>query len=94
MTARDEGESPHEFDYEEWLKSVEGETVKITTPDVLGAQASKLMTPQTRTPYNEAYCENCDDWHLLVRFGDETVGHCPVCGRQPGMLELGTKREA
>lgn len=79
-----------EFDLGQWLESVEGETVVITTPDELGYMASKCYSSQA--DYNSTYCENCDDYHVLVRFEDEMVGHCPECGRQPGALELGTTR--
>lgn len=46
---------------------------------------------RSTSPKRPVYCMGCDDFRQLVATGeDEYVGHCPVCGRQPGALELGT----
>lgn len=85
---------PIKFDFDEWLESVEGKTVRVTAPDEnqLGHEAARLFTSPSM--YVLTWCENCEDHHCLVKTdSNETVGHCPRCGRQPGALELGTKQK-
>lgn len=50
---------------------------------------SKMRSPPT------TYCYECDDLVQLVqkRPGLEGDRRCPVCGRQPGALELGISSE-
>lgn len=79
---------------ENWLESVENTTVKLTAPekpDGLGAVGWKqyYVSP---CKHEQTWCENCEDYHVLIKNTDEVVGHCPECGRIPGMLELGKRK--
>lgn len=38
----------------------------------------------------DSYCEDCDTMVRLV-FRGTGRHHCPICGRRPGALELGTR---
>lgn len=84
------------FDMEEWLDSVNGMVVKVTAPDrnTLGPVASQLMSSRVPNEDNDNYCSNCDDYVRLVKKEGEKVGHCPKCGKEPGLLELGTVRSS
>lgn len=47
---------------------------------------------RSTSPRKPRYCYQCDEFVSLVRTGsDEMVGHCPLCGRTPGALEMGTE---
>lgn len=89
MTGQSNQHEP--FDLEQWLESVQGKTVKVTTPDGLGAHASKLVTRNTTTRSSMTLCPKCEDMRLLIEDGS-VIGRCPVCGHQPkSMLALGTQ---
>lgn len=92
---RDESvERVAQFDYDEWLESVEGETVKVTMADGLGAQASKLVSRMAATHGSMTLCPKCEDMRLLIDDGD-VIGKCPVCGHHPrSMLALGTQSKS
>lgn len=76
---------PHEsFEYEEWVESVVGETVRVTAWDGTTADSD---APSAARP---TYCPECDEEVLLLlddAVGGETVGHCPMCGSLPGLHE-------
>ena len=73
---------------DDWIESVAGKEVTIREPDSLGHRLPR----QTAIPWDMTYCAACDEWRLLVCCApDETMPHCPDCGRTPGALELGTR---
>lgn len=72
------------FEYEAWAKSVAGETLRVTAWN--GTRAEHVAPAARPT-----YCAECDeDVMLLIDdvVGGETVGHCPMCGRLPGLHEI------
>lgn len=74
-----------QFDLDEWLDSVEGETVEVTAFRGLGPR------PGAKADHTPRLCGSCEEMVLLVATeDDEYLGHCPACGRQPGALEMGT----
>lgn len=80
------------FDFDAWLESVRGETVRVTTPPdgQLGGQASKLYASPVAHERHQSYCADCDEFVLRTTPDGGHVGRCPLCGREPGLLELGT----
>lgn len=82
------------FDLDEWLASVEGHTVRVTRPDSPSAGVPGLLTRQAADRRDDRYCAACDAYVRDVKTSpDERIGHCPRCGRSPGLAELGTTRD-
>lgn len=76
-----------QFDFADWLESVDGQTVEVTS---LG----RGLGPRLRgfTPRDESLCGACEEFVQRVSSDpDDLMGHCPICGRTPGALELGTE---
>lgn len=84
--------APHEFDYDDWVESVKGETVHVTSPEegTLGPKASALVTPKTPDSDDDARCHRCDDYVRPVLYEGRVC--CPLCGSELGALEMGSKR--
>ena len=74
---------PHDtFEYDEWVESVDGETLRVTAWE--RTDAEHVASAAARA----TYCAECDeDVMLLVDdvIGGEKVGHCPMCGNLPGL---------
>ncbi len=73
------------FEYEEWVESVAGETLRVTAWDGTAAECDE---PAAARP---TYCGECDEDVMLLLdevVGRETVGHCPMCGSLPGLHEM------
>ena len=82
---------PHDvFEYEEWVESVDGETLCVTAWD--GTRAEHVAPAAAKV----TYCAECDEEVMLLLddvIGGETVGHCPLCGSLPGLHEMERKDE-
>lgn len=70
------------FDLDEWLESVEGETIRLFDANGLGPRPPGFRS-------REHLCGNCEEMVMLV--GEPIPMNCPICGRQIGMLERGTE---
>lgn len=79
------------FDMEEWLESVEGKTIRLDAPDGFPELPACYYMPPWARPHEEFWCSECDQMRFPVFDDRETASrHCPVCGNEPGALELGT----
>lgn len=77
------------FDYDEWLESVRGREIVVDNEDDHG-RVLGVMEPKGFPVRRETYCGKCHAFRMLVGGEDDAIGHCPICGRTPGVLELGT----
>lgn len=84
-------ELPSRFDYDEWLESVQGQTIEVTTPDGYPNIARCYYMPPW-TGISICYCEDCDKFSnfVTVEENGNPIGRCPLCGKEPGLLEVGT----
>lgn len=80
-----------QFDYDEWLESVEGETITVDAPDGFPKIPKCYYIPSWSKPHREFYCGDCDRMRFPV-FVEiyPPKRRCPVCGNEPGIVELGT----
>lgn len=79
------------FDYDEWLESVEDKTITLDAPDGFPNVPACYYQPPW-TSHKIKYCGECDGFRWMVSSGwylEDPIGHCPVCGNEPGALELG-----
>lgn len=85
-------ELPKRFDYDEWLESVEGETVRLTAPAGFPELARCFYMPPW-TGLTLCYCEDCDEFSNFVSVDEDAspIGRCPLCGKEPGLVEVGTQ---
>lgn len=79
------------FDYDEWLESVAGQEIVLDAPDGFPNVPKAFYLPRWAQPHREFYCAECDRMRFPVFLEWWPPKHrCPVCGSNPGALELGT----
>lgn len=78
------------FNFDEWLESVDGKEIVVDAPDGFPEIAACYYLPPWARVHSEFYCSECDCMRFPVFDDWGARRHCPVCGNEPGALELGT----